>query len=84
MTTELAAAPQEDLVEVWYAARKLGYGQAHVRQLIKEGKLPAVRFGRRWRIDPKDLRAYIDRNRTSETDRRRASVPALFPLAATP
>lgn len=84
MTPELAASPQEDLVEVWYAARKLGYGQAHVRWLIKTGKLRAVRFGRRWRIDPKDLRAYIDRNRTLEIDRRQPSAPGLFPLAATP
>lgn len=84
MTSELAAAPQEDLVEVWYAARKLGYGQAHVRWLIKTGKLRAVRFGRRWRIDPRDLRAYIEKHRTPEIDRRQTSAVGLFPLAATP
>lgn len=80
----LAAVPQEDLLEVHRVARRLGYGPAHVRDLIRRGQLRGIRFGRRWRIDPADLRAYIEKNRTPEIDRRRTSAPGLFPLAATP
>ena len=31
-----------------------------VWQLVKDGKLPAVRFGRTVRIDPTDLRTFIE------------------------
>lgn len=86
MSSEVIAAASDPypLLEVHHVARKLGYGPDHVRQLIRDGKLRGIRFGRRWRIDPSDLKAYIDRHRTQEPDRRRTSTPGLFPLAATP
>lgn len=84
MTDALAAAAAEPLLEVHHVARKLGYGPAHVRDLIRDGKLRGIRFGRRWRIDPADLRAYIDKHRTTEIDRRRTSASGLFPLAVAP
>lgn len=84
MTSELAAAASDPLLEVHHVARKLGYGPAHVRDLIRDGKLRGIRFGRRWRIDPADLKAYIEKHRTPEIDRRHTSAAGLFPLAATP
>lgn len=84
MTDAFAAAAAEPLLEVHHVARKLGYGPAHVRDLIRDGKLRGIRFGRRWRIDPADLRAYIEKHRTPAIDRRSTTAAGLFPLAATP
>jgi excisionase family DNA binding protein len=33
-------------------------------QLVKDGKLPAVRFGRAVRFDPKDVAAFIQSRKT--------------------
>ena len=39
----------------------LGVTERTVWTLVDDGELPAVRFGRSVRIDPVDLRSYIDR-----------------------
>lgn len=39
-----------------------------VWQLVKDGKLQAVRFGRTVRIDPADLRAFIERAKQGRDD----------------
>lgn len=43
------------------AAKVLGVTERTVRSLVCRGALPAVRFGRSVRIDPADLRAFIER-----------------------
>lgn len=43
------------------AAGVLGVSERKVWTLVDEGRLPAVRFGRNVRIDPADLRAFIER-----------------------
>lgn len=75
MTPEFAAAASKTLLEVAHAAHRMGVGQDYVRELLRAGTLKGVKLGRRWRIDPVDLEAYIDRHRTGETDRRRTAAP---------
>lgn len=41
-------------------ATALGVTARTVQTLVKQGKLPAVRFGQSVRIDPIDLRKFID------------------------
>ena len=54
----LLAPPR--LLEVSHVAHRLSVGQRFVWQLIRDGKLPAIRLGPRWRVDPADLQTYID------------------------
>ena len=43
------------------AARRLNVTQSRVRVLIDSGRLKAMKVGREWLIDPKDLDAVKDR-----------------------
>lgn len=45
----------------------LGVTDRTVWSLVNQGELQAVRFGRSVRVDPADLRAYIDRCKTTAT-----------------
>jgi excisionase family DNA binding protein len=49
------------------AAKVLGVTDRTVWTLVNDGTLPAVRFGRSVRIDPADLRAFIDRAKRGGT-----------------
>jgi excisionase family DNA binding protein len=53
------------LLEVSHVAHRLSASPEFVRRLIREGRLPAIRLGIRWRVDPRDLEAYIDACRTA-------------------
>ncbi|MAG17649.1 MAG: hypothetical protein CMJ21_06220 [Phycisphaerae bacterium] len=44
----------------------LGVSDRTIWQLVKDGKLRAVRFGRSVRIDPADLRGFIDRAKAKD------------------
>jgi putative molybdopterin biosynthesis protein len=46
------------------AAKVLGVTERTLWTLVDRGLLPAVRFGRSVRIDPADLRAFIDRSKS--------------------
>lgn len=48
-----------DFLTVDEAAEKLGYTYANVTRLIREGKLKAVKRGRRYLVLPKDIDAYV-------------------------
>lgn len=54
----------ERLLTYREAGKLLGVTERTVFTLIADGELPRVRFGRSVRIDPADLRAYIDRCKT--------------------
>jgi excisionase family DNA binding protein len=43
------------------AARRLNVTQSRVRAMIDAGRLKAIKVGREWLIDPKDLDAVKDR-----------------------
>jgi excisionase family DNA binding protein len=70
--TPLFVPPAPQLLEVAHVAHRLMFSQDYVRRLIRRQELPAIRFGKRWRVDPEDLRVFIDRRRAF-TDRRRAT-----------
>jgi excisionase family DNA binding protein len=44
---------------------RLGVTRQTVLALINDGALPAYRIGKNWRIDPRDLAAYIASVRSS-------------------
>lgn len=48
------------LLEVSHVAHRLSVSPEWVRRLIREKKLAACRFGKRYRVDPHDLQAFID------------------------
>lgn len=52
------------LLEVAHVAHRLSASPEFVRRLIRDRKLKAIRMGRRWRVDPADLEAFIDGQRT--------------------
>lgn len=54
----------ERLLTYREAGKLLGVTERTIWTLVTEGELPRVRFGRSVRIDPADLRAYIDRCKT--------------------
>jgi len=62
MLTDPLLAPVR-LLEVAHVAHRLSASPWFVRQLIRSKALPAIRLGARWRVDPRDLEAYIDRHR---------------------
>ena len=56
----------ERLLKYADAAKLLGVTERTLWALVDQGKLPAVRFGRSVRIDPADLRAFIDASKRKE------------------
>lgn len=38
---------------------RLGVGKEALQSLILSGKLPALKVGRRWRFDPRDVESYL-------------------------
>jgi len=56
-------APVPHLLEVAQVAHRLSVSPEFVRELLRKKKLPAVRLGKRWRIDLRDLEAWIDAQR---------------------
>lgn len=60
--TSTSAAPcvVERLLTYKQAGQLLGVTDRTVWTLVNAGELPAVRFGRSVRIDPADLRAFIE------------------------
>jgi len=55
--------PMQRLLEVHEVAYYLKCSQETVRRLIREGKLTAIRLGTQWRVDPLDLKAFMDAHR---------------------
>ncbi len=53
----------ERLLSYEQAGKLLGVTGRTVWTLVDRGDLPAVRFGHSVRIDPADLRAFIDRSK---------------------
>lgn len=56
-------ASLEGLLTYDHAGKLLGVTGRTVWTLVHRGDLPAVRFGHSVRIDPADLRAFIDRSK---------------------
>lgn len=65
MTDTTPTSIVERLLTYREAGKLLAVTERTVFTLVADGELPAVRFGRSVRIDPADLRAYIDRCKTT-------------------
>jgi excisionase family DNA binding protein len=55
--------PHVRLLEVSHVAHRLGFSVEHVREMLRAGELPGMlmgRTGKRWRVDPRDLEAYVE------------------------
>jgi excisionase family DNA binding protein len=63
MSVDLLLAPLPQLLEVDQVAHRIGFSPEFVRKLIRRGQLPAVRFGRCWRIEAADVRALVEAQR---------------------
>lgn len=61
----ITAPTVERLLTYKQTGNLLGVTERTIWTLVDQGELPAVRFGRSVRIDPADLRAYIDRRKTT-------------------
>jgi excisionase family DNA binding protein len=59
----------ERLLEVSHVAHRLKASEEFVRRLIRNRKLAAIRIGTRWRVDPRDLEAWIEARRVSDEHR---------------
>ncbi len=62
----------DDTVGTPEAARMLGVSRVRVIQLIQDGRLPAERVGRDWRITRGAVRAALDRDDYRRTARPRS------------
>lgn len=51
------------LLEVSHVAHRLSVSEEFVRRLIRKHKIAAIRLESRWRVDPVDLQAFIDKRR---------------------
>lgn len=51
------------LLEVHHVAHRLQFTDEHVRRLLRARMIPAIRIGRRWRVDPVVLETFL---RTAE------------------
>ena len=49
------------LVSPEEAAAMIGIGRTRIYELLARGEIPSRRIGRSRRIDPADVRAYVDR-----------------------
>jgi excisionase family DNA binding protein len=59
----------DHLLEVPRVAHLLSVSEEYVRRLIRAKKIPVVRLGKRYRIKPTDLEAFIEAQRVaSEQD----------------
>lgn len=68
-------------LEVSHVAHRLSVSPEYVLRLIRARKLPAIRLGTRYRIDPHDLDAFIDaRKLTDDDEEHRVAPPRLHAL----
>lgn len=49
--------------------QRWGFHQESIRRMIREGRLPAVRFGKRLRVSLADIEAYENTNRLVQVRR---------------
>ncbi len=52
-------AKQDDWITTKQASELSGYHAEHLRELIREGKIEAQKFGEVWQVSKKSLLAYL-------------------------
>lgn len=65
MPIESSGARPDRLLEVHEVAHLLRCSHETVLRRIRRKQLSAIRLGSQWRVDPLDLKAFIDANRVS-------------------
>lgn len=50
----------EALMTVDQVAEHLQMNPQVVRRWLQDGRLPGIKIGREWRVDPNDLKAFIE------------------------
>lgn len=53
-------------LSVEYVAKTLGIHPKTIQRYIREGKLPAVKVGKAWRISGHDLSVFLEANKTGD------------------
>lgn len=61
MTRVMEGIGLEPLLTAKEAAKILGVDKRMVYRLIEKGDIPAVKIGKVWRIEPKELKEFINR-----------------------
>ena len=57
----MAKLAHDDWITTTEAAQASGYHSEHVRELIREGKVKAQRFGTVWQVSRKSLLSYVSK-----------------------
>ena len=63
-TSVPAVIPEPLLLDIHGAARALSATPWAVRSLLWDGQIPFIKIGRRFLVDPADLREYIAREKS--------------------
>jgi excisionase family DNA binding protein len=71
-----------EFLSVEQLARRLACHGDTVRRLIPSGRLPAVKVVGRWRIDPADVSAVLDRSHSGASSVPDGSDEKAIPVAA--
>ena len=76
MDSEIPDETPSRLLTLQDLAAALGLHESHVRPLLRNGVIPAMRLGDRgaWRIRPADLESYIESQVLEGTAARRAAA----------
>jgi excisionase family DNA binding protein len=61
--TEVPDGMDETLLRVPEVARLLSVSRALAYQLVERGEIRSIRLGRSVRVDPRDLREFVERQR---------------------
>jgi len=55
-------------------AQRLGVSDRHIRRLVRERRIPYVRWGRVLRFDPAEIDEWVEANRTAALERTRRTA----------
>ena len=61
---------EAQLVDISWAARRLGVTERHVRRLVAERRIPFIKWGHLLRFDPDEIEAWIDGGRRPASSER--------------
>ncbi|GAB4278941.1 MAG: hypothetical protein Kow0056_11710 [Coriobacteriia bacterium] len=65
----------DELWDIKRLARYLGLSERTVYEKVRSGEIPAVRVGRRWRFQPRDIEQWLESKGASVSPTRAADIP---------
>lgn len=63
LSTDPEEEPTKDLISLAEASKISGFSPAHLRLLVKQGKLWGIKIGRDWVTTTSSLQKYLDSDR---------------------